>query len=173
MTQTQNSPQAEPQPANPVIDAKLVLPFVNATREVFKTMLSLDTEIMRPLVRKKDSGPHHDVSGIIGFSGDLVGSAILSFGTAAAVNIVQAFAGERLEVGNPDFADAVGELANMVAGAAKRDLGVNASISVPTVIIGNGYSIAGLSTVPCLVIPCRTAAGDFAVQICIKQVNSD
>jgi chemotaxis protein CheX len=76
-----------------------------------------------------------------------------------------------LEPGTADFTDAVGELANMIAGGAKKHLGNAASITVPSVIIGKGHQIARLSDVPCLVIPCTTAAGDFAVEINIKKLN--
>jgi len=71
-----------------------------------------------------------------------------------------------------DFADAIGELANMIAGSAKKDLGHTASISVPNVVIGGGHIIARLSEVPCLVIPCRTPVGNFAVEVNIKTVQS-
>ena len=121
----------------------------------------------------QSAAPNYDVSGIIGFSGDLVGSAILSFCADTAAGVVTAFTGSVLEINSPDFADAIGELANMVAGRAKRDLGGNASITVPNVIVGRGFSITGLSSVPCLIIPCRTKVGEFAVQICIKQAHSD
>jgi chemotaxis protein CheX len=73
-----------------------------------------------------------------------------------------------IDPGTADFADAIGELANMVAGSAKSDLGVIANISLPSVIIGHGHTIARLSGVPCVVIPCRTAVGEFAVEVNIK-----
>ena len=41
---------------------------------------------------------------------------------------------------------------------------------MPSVIIGTGHQIARLRDVPCVVIPCRTAAGDFAVEVNVKQV---
>jgi|SRR5581483_2482171 len=153
----------------PALDAKIIVPFINATREVFKRMLSLETEICRPLL-KTEAGPHYDVTGLIGFSGSLIGSAALSFEEPAAVSIVACFAGQKMESTSPDFADAVGELANMVAGRAKRDLAGDASITIPNVIIGKSYSIAALRAFPCLIVPCRTKAGDFAVQISIKQM---
>ncbi len=76
-----------------------------------------------------------------------------------------------LEFGTPDFADAVGELANMIAGGAKRHLGNLASITVPSVVIGSGHVIARLTDVPCIVIPCQTDAGSFAVEVSIKQIK--
>ena len=79
-------------------------------------------------------------------------------------------AGMEIEANSPDFADAIGELSNMIAGGAKKDLGALATITVPTVVIGANHCVARLSDVPCIVIPCATPAGDFAVEINIKQL---
>src|SRR3954466_13194080 len=114
-------------------DPKLVAPFLNSVRSVFGTMANVEVTIDRPYV-KTDDTTTFDVSGIIGFSGAVVGSVTLSFGADAARKLVAAFAGAALDPASPDFADAVGELANMVAGSAKTSLGPGASITVPTVI---------------------------------------
>ncbi len=158
-------------PANPqAINPKLIIPFVNSVRQVFSTMVRTQTTIERPHI-KVSPGTMYDVSAIIGFSGDLVGSVVVSFQGSAAMKLVEAFAGVELEMYSADFADAVGELANMIAGSAKKDLGVSATITVPSVVIGPQHSIARLKDVPCLVVPCKTPMGDFAVEISIKQVQ--
>ncbi len=152
------------------INPKLIVPFVNSVRNVFSTMVKVPTEIERPVV-KGLPGPSYDVSAIIGFSGDVVGSVVVSFQLEAARKLVAAFAQVELEIESPDFADALGELANMIAGNAKKDLGCNATISTPSVIVGAGHHVARLSDVPTLVVPCKTPVGDFAVEVSIKQVN--
>lgn len=156
--------------AQAVLNPKLVIPFVNSVRAVFSTMVGVQTTVNRPLF-KTEPAPSYDVSGIIGFSGEIIGSVVVSFQKNAASKLVQAFAGAEMPFESADFADAIGELANMIAGGAKKDLGANASISTPNVVIGSGHHIARLSGVPCLVIPCTTPVGDFAVEVCIKQVN--
>lgn len=153
-------------PAKP-IDPKLIVPFVNSVRNVFSTMVHVKTEVARPMV-KTSPAPSFDVSSIIGFSGDIVGSVIVSFELSAARKLVTAFAGMEMDEHSPDFADALGELANMIAGGAKKDLGVNASISTPNVIMGHGHVISPIKDVHCLVIPCKTEVGDFTVEINIK-----
>jgi CheY-specific phosphatase CheX len=60
----------------------------------------------------------------------------------------------------------------MIAGGAKKHLGNAASITVPSVIIGSGHQIARLSDVPCVVIPCTSPVGDFAVEVNIKQLGN-
>ncbi len=150
--------------------AGLVVPFVSSVRSVFSTMVGLEIVVRQPYL-KTDPVAVYDISGIIGFSGGLTGSVVLNFTTAAAEGIVKSFTGSPVDVNSGDFADAIGELANMVAGAAKTELGQNANISPPTVVRGSGHSIARLSDVPCIVIPCRTEAGDFAIEVNIKRAS--
>jgi chemotaxis protein CheX len=156
--------------APPVINPKLIVPFVNSVRSVFSTMVGVTTTVGRPILKAQPC-PSYDISSIIGFSGEMVGSVVVSFQKEAAVKLASAFAGVEIDPDSPDFADAIGELANMIAGSAKKDLGATASITVPSVIIGPNHTIARLSGVPCLVIPCSTPVGDFAVEINIKQVT--
>lgn len=151
------------QPINP----KLIVPFINSVRQVFSTMVKIPTTVERPHL-KTTPAPQYDVSAIVGFSGDIVGSVVVSFQQAAAVAMVSSFAGIEIDPNTPDFADAVCELANMIAGGAKKELGHNASITVPSVIIGTGHQVARLSDVPCLVVPCKTEVGELAVEVNIK-----
>jgi chemotaxis protein CheX len=147
--------------------ARLVTHFMTSIRDVLKTMAHMDVKIGTPAL-KKNPLPSYDVSGIIGFSGNFVGSMVLSFQQSTAAAIVAAFAGMPVPSDSPDFADAVGELANMIAGSAKTSFGGGANISVPSIIMGHGHTIARLQDIPCLVIPCQTAAGEFAVEVNIK-----
>ncbi len=147
-------------------NSKLVVPFANSTRRVFNSMV-MPTTVLKPRLTIGPQ-PCDDVSAIIGFSGAIVGSVALRFGKKTARELVEAFSGTAVELDSPDFADAVGELANIIAGSAKKDLGGLARITVPTVIIGPGHVIARQSGVPCVVIPCRTAVGDFLVEVNIK-----
>ena len=152
------------------IDPKLIVPFVSSVRDVFKTMVHVNTIVNRPEVK-----PHpcstYDVSTVVQFGGEIRGSVVLSFEAEAAIRLVERFAGLRLSPGSEDFCDAVGELGNMVAGAAKKNLPAQATIGIPTVVIGPAHHIARLRDVPCLVIPCRSEVGQFAVEVSIMQAK--
>lgn len=149
------------------LSSKQIMPFVNSTIRVFTTMVKIKPEIVAPVL-KEDNKTSYDVSGVIGFSGEIIGTVVLSFQMEAAQKLVSALVGMDVDPNTPDFVDAVGELANMIAGSAKNDLGMKASIAVPTVIIGKNHMVGRLSGVPCVVIPCRTPVGDFAVEVNIK-----
>ncbi|HVT83195.1 MAG TPA: chemotaxis protein CheX [Phycisphaerae bacterium] len=120
--------------------------------------------------RKTDPTATHDVSGIIGFSGNFVGSMVLTFKRDTALALASAFAGAEISPDSPDFADAVGELANMIAGAAKKNFS-GTFITVPSVVLGAGHIIARLQHVPCVVVPCETAVGTFAVEVNVKSMK--
>ena len=152
------------------INPTLIKSFMQSTKNVLSTMMSVETKCGTPLLKDKPQ-PSYDVSGIIGFSGEVVGSVVISFKMESAIKLVEALAGEVLEPDDPDFADAIGEMSNMIAGNAKKDFGLDANISIPSVIIGSGHTVARLRNVPCVVIPCTSNVGEFAVEINIKQVK--
>jgi len=165
--QATTPPTAEP---GKRINPALIAPFVNSVRSVFQTMVKVETTVTRPYL-KNDSTPSYDVSSIIGFTGDVTGSVVISLQMAAAKALTSSFAGMPIEANTPEFTDAIGELANMIAGGAKKHLGAAAGITVPTVVIGAGHQIVRLSDVPCVVIPCQTPVGNFAVEVNIKQLT--
>ena len=86
-----------------------------------------------------------------------------------AIQAVAHFAGAELEITHEDFADAIGELANMIAGGAKSEFeGLAVSISLPSVIIGEGHEVSPSQTHPQLVIPCQTPFGPFYVSVTMR-----
>ncbi len=155
-----------------VINPRLINAFVESIRNVFSTMVGLETKVGEAVLKTSVPTPLYDVSGIVGFSGEVSGSVAISFKRDVAQAIIETFCGEMFDIDSDDFADAVGELANMVAGNAKKDFGLDANISIPSVIIGPGHSVARLSDVPCLILPCQTDAGEYSVEINIKEVAS-
>ncbi|MCA9300120.1 MAG: chemotaxis protein CheX [Phycisphaerales bacterium] len=153
------------------MDAKFIAPFMSSTQNVFSTMLQLPVEIGEPHV-KDTQKPSFDVSGIIGVSGDMVGSIVLSFPRQTAERVVALFTGAEFEYGGEDFADAVGELVNMISGGAKAGLaGINASISCPSVVVGEGHSVSLRSDAPCIAIPFNTDCGEFVLEVALAECS--
>ncbi len=155
------------------MDPAFITPFISSIQHVFSTMMQLRVDIGTPGI-KKDPAPTYDVSGIIGMSGDVVGSVTLSFPLATARNVVALFAGSPVEPGTPDFADAIGELVNMVSGNAKGQFtgSKKVSISCPSVVVGQNHLVARQKDVPCISIPCKTDCGDLVIEIAIRESAS-
>lgn len=149
------------------MDVKFVNAFIGSIIHVFKTVCNVDVTIGKPVIKQAHL-VSAEVSGVIGLSGDVQGSVVLSFPGESACKLASAFAGTPLTIDSPDFTDAVGELANMVAGNAKKDFtGYNASISLPSVIVGPGHVVSQSKVSPFLIIPCHTAMGPFSVEIAL------
>ncbi|RMH11835.1 MAG: chemotaxis protein CheX [Planctomycetota bacterium] len=151
------------------MDASYITPFVVSIQNVFTTMLQLPVEVGEPRI-KTGSKASHDVSGIIGMSGDVTGSIVLSFPLETAEAIVSLFCGESLGSDSDDFADAIGELVNMVSGGAKAGFdGKQVSISCPSVVVGTDHYISQQKDVPCVVIPCTTDCGELSIEVAIRE----
>jgi len=157
------------------MDVEQINPFVNAAKHVFQTMVHLTLQTnAEELHVKKDQHGTHDVSSIIGLSGDVVGAVVLSFPHITALKIASMFAGMELTEEHEDFPDAIGELANMIAGNAKRGLdGLDISISIPSVIIGQNHVVRGGKSIPRVIIPCNTPVGSFVIEVGMQQIKQD
>ena len=161
-TRTRNTRQER---KTDLMDVRFINPFIAAVKHVFKTMLQADIMVSKARLKGKDE-PCPDVSAVIGLSGDAVGSVVLAFPMSTATRSAGQFAGTPMTPDHEDCADALGELANMVAGQAKAHLdGLSVSISLPNVIVGRDHRILESKHAPKLVIPCDSALGRFAVEV--------
>lgn len=155
------------------MNAAYITPFVASIQNVFSTMLQLPVEVGEPRLLNSEE-TSHDVSGIISMTGSLSGSVVLTLAKDSAESIVALFCGERMDPDSADFADAIGELVNMLAGGAKASFdGQDVSISCPNVIIGPGHKVSRPSDIPCVAIPCTTDCGELAIEIAIRETPAN
>ncbi|HRK30717.1 MAG TPA: chemotaxis protein CheX [Tepidisphaeraceae bacterium] len=153
----------------PQVNQSLFLPFFESTREVLSMMAGIEVKVGKPY-KKRPPFNYYDVTGQINFYGDVVGVASVCMLGDTADQIIERFACTKLERGTGEYTDAVGELANMISGSAKKNLGVNASITTPNVILGR-HTVVPSSAVPCVVIPGSCPFGEFAIEVSIKLVS--
>ncbi|MEW6593319.1 MAG: chemotaxis protein CheX [Thermodesulfobacteriota bacterium] len=143
-------------------------PFILATRNVLETMAQTPVEPQKPHL-KENKGSFGDVTGIIGMASETVeGNMVISFTAPCILNIVARMLMEPPKPAiDSDVIDAVGELTNMICGGAKANLsklGLNFNLATPTMIHGKGAEIHYPPTSPIVVIPFRTASGDFVLE---------
>jgi chemotaxis protein CheX len=143
-------------------------PFIAATIHTFHTMVACDVRPGKPSL-SPDKGTRFDVSGVIGLSGMAQGTVALSFGRITALKVVSAFAGMRILALDDIATDAMGELANIIAGSAKKDLSeFKIQISLPTVILGDGHELAGPREIVPMVVPFISPHGNFHLVVRFK-----
>ena len=151
------------------MDIKYINPFIKAVQNIFNTMIDIPFKLGQPSL-KKDRLPTHEISAIIGLSGSVTGCVVINMSKAIAFEMVAALIGEEVTELDDDCTDAIGEIANMVAGNAKTDFpGANNSISVPSVIIGQ-HKVSYPTGLPIISIPCETNKGQFMIEVAIKEV---
>jgi len=147
------------------MDVRYINPFVKSVCNTFETMCGLPVTLHKPQLKTNDEPPH-EVCGIIGFSGDAVGSVVLSFSFDTASKVATMFAGVEIRPEHADFAEAIGELADIVARGAKAQFhGLDISISLPNVIVGEHHNVSTSRLSPRIIIPCVTDAGQFSVEV--------
>jgi chemotaxis protein CheX len=147
------------------MDIRFINPFMAGIKDVFTTMLGTNIIISKPRLKEANE-LKADVSAIIGFTGDALGSVALCFPLKTAVRTASKFAGEDLTREHPDFADALGELANMVAGASKvKCEGVNLNISLPRVVVGKELELLDPQATPVLLLLCDSTLGRFSTEV--------
>jgi chemotaxis protein CheX len=151
------------------MNVKFINPFLEATIEVLKTMAFVVPTPGKPYL-KKDTFAKGDISAIIGMTGAAKGSLALTFSESCIVKIVSNMLGEDIREINGDIKDAVGEITNMVSGAARKKLeaeGFSISAAIPTVVSGKGHSVVHVMGGPSIIIPFDTEHGHFVVDVCL------
>jgi chemotaxis protein CheX len=155
------------------MDVRFINPFLDGAKEVLKTMAFTDATPGKVYLKKGDTA-HGDVSGIIGITGDAIGSLAVSFHSQCICGIVSSMLGETYTEPNREVLDAVGELTNMISGVARTQMeknGLSVYAAIPSVVIGEDHTINHILKAPSIVIPFSTVHGDFVVDVCIKQTQ--
>lgn len=144
--------------------------FSGAASKVFETMVGTKVECGKAKVMN-DGSPTADITGVVAFGGDLVGSMVLTFPEETARNVVKRFAMvEPDDITDPDFLDAIGELTNMVAGQAKSRFDMlDAGISVPTVVCGPYHHVNRQKNAPWVVVGASCEDGKFLLGMSITE----
>jgi chemotaxis protein CheX len=148
--------------------AEYINPFLSSTSSVFSQMLGVEVSRMPPFLRQEHS-PQFDVTGIIGLTGKTTGTVALSLTKEMATAVTEKLLGEPAKEVNATVVDAIGELTNMIAGAAKAQLEeMELSLGLPTVITGKSTCIQFPSTAVPISIPFDSSLGTFVVEVGFK-----
>lgn len=150
------------------LKAEYVNPFLKSTLETFSTMVGTKLSPEKIFLRKQDP-EGIEIAGIIGLSGDVVGSIIIGFTKPVALKAASTFVGEEFTEVNEDVADAIGELANIIAGNAKKyTSSFSIDISLPSVISGKDVVINIPKDAPVMCIPLASDLGKFTLDVAMK-----
>lgn len=151
---------------------KYINPFVLSTLHVFRTALGVSLKRGEPF--RSDLAPmKREITGIIGLSGKANGTVILEMPRSTAIQITGRMLGDAPAEVNADVVDAVGEVTNMVAGAAKAKMEeLQMSIGLPSVIVGCEHIISFPTDVPRIALPFHSEIGTVHVEVSFTESAS-
>ncbi len=140
---------------------------VETTEEIFNTMIFMEISAEPPLEKKKQPLGGH-ISAMIGLSGGFSAMLSLHCPEAVGLGIAGAMLGIDIDEVDADVKDALGEIANMIAGGLKERFateGIDLVLAIPTTVSGKSYTIASQTRSNRVVTPFTIAAGQFFVEI--------
>lgn len=140
-------------------------PFITSLCNAFRTMLDCDVE-RGPISLRESATPKYPVSGVVGLSGNAVGTVVLNLSQEVALKAASVMLMAEATTVDADVIDAVGELANMVAGAAKAELEeYHLMVSLPNVVTGENHEIRFPSNVRPICVPFKSDWGPLALEV--------
>ncbi|WP_028585466.1 chemotaxis protein CheX [Desulfogranum mediterraneum] len=140
---------------------------VDSTLEVFSTMIFLEIE-PGEVLHQEAASMESELTSLIGLAGDLRGVIGVHCTRDAAQGITAAMLGMEIDELNEDVKDAIGEIANMVAGGLKVALAgqdVDVELAIPTTVIGTGLRTSGLAGGSRFMIPFTLPVGVFGIEL--------
>ena len=112
-----------------------------------------------------------EVSGIIGLAGETVGAVVLSFSRETAIAMISRMEKTTYTALGGEVIDGVGELVNIIAGNAKKDLmDFRIEISLPGVVTGTAYQIHWPEGIPVVSIPFTSEIGPFSLNVSLRDM---
>ena len=136
---------------------------MTATIDTFKSYMDID--ILSGDIEKKIDTLGSDITGIVGIGGERVGYIIIAANKSTARIVAQ----QMLMADDPDdndISDAIGELANNIAGAVKTNHAVcgNVALGLPLIVSGQLRAVTeppSVSDDPSISVQCKGIAIPF------------
>jgi chemotaxis protein CheX len=149
------------------MNAQYINPFIKAIAGVFAAMIGRSVRPGQPVL-KKEPAASYAIGSVIRIQGRAEGCVVVSFPEPVALALASALLDETFASVNDDCLDALGEIANMIAGNAKNEFPDDSgSMSVPEVF-RDRTAVAYPSGVPIISIPCTTDDGELIIDVALS-----
>lgn len=151
------------------MDVAYINPFISSVLRVFKNMVHVHCIVGKPFLKRGGHRFHllYSHAAAIQLSGAVCGMISLDFAEPVALSVAAAFAGEAFTCVNAHCADALAEIVNVVAGAAKKEMpGGQVSLSIAQLIRTHHMNYPPGVTV--IVIPFDTNKGRLVMEVALQ-----
>jgi chemotaxis protein CheX len=137
------------------MDVQFINPFILATKTVFSSMLGVELGMGKP-VMKNGYTTSAEITAFMALNGERNGFVRLGFGKKAVLFVYKTLLGEDYSDIGPEVIDAVGEIANIIAGQARKEIeGATVSVKVeaPAIIVGHEMERYPKDVLPVISLP--------------------
>jgi len=140
---------------------------IDGTAEVFTTMLMVELDVGAPI-----EGPGGEVdsnlTSMLGLGKDIKGMLAVHCPASVAKDITGTFLGMEVAELDDDVKDAIGEIANMVAGNLKiffQEHNMTIELAIPTTVVGKSFRTAGMSGATRIAVPFTMNGATFLIEL--------
>lgn len=155
------------------MDVKIVNPFIRSVCDTFSTMLGAEAQRGQLALSRNGSGKATEIVAFIGLAGDAKGTVALSIPSKTAIAVVERLLGSDQCYIDDNVRDCVAELVNIIAGGAKAELSEGLAkpltLSLPTVVRGNGFEIEYPQNTVWLEVPFDSELGSFTLRVTMEK----
>lgn len=148
----------------------LINPIISAVIRTFESMLECTPKRTRLELKKQDASGY-PLSAIVALTGKLNGTIVFNVSEPVALGVLQRLVFEEAAEITPEVCDAVGEVANMIAGSAKAELShLNLSLGIPSMVLGKDHEVfypPEVSQPMCVHFDCEL--GPFLIEFGFRQ----
>lgn len=140
---------------------------IDGTQDVFSTMLMVELESGNP-VEGQGGEIQSNVTSMLGLGKDIRGMLSVHCPADVAKNITGALLGMEVEELDEDVKDAIGEIANMVAGNLKISFQENdrdIELAIPTTVIGDSFRTSGMFGATRVAVPFTMNDATFLIEL--------
>ncbi len=140
---------------------------IDGTEEVFSTMLMVELETGKP-INGKGGEVESNLTSMLGLGKDIKGMLAVHCPAVVAKDITGTFLGLEVQELDDDVKDAIGEIANMVAGNLKiffQEHDINIELAIPTTIVGKSFRTAGMSGATRVAVPFTMNGATFLIEL--------
>ncbi|MFH0781295.1 MAG: chemotaxis protein CheX [Pseudomonadota bacterium] len=140
---------------------------VKGTQDVFSTMLMVELESEDIIANNRDQ-IQSNLTSMIGLGGGIRGVLAIHCPATVAKAITGGFLGMEVEELDDDVKDAIGEIANMVAGNLKvafATIDVKIELAIPTTIVGESFNVCGATRAQRIIVPLKMTGERFWIEL--------
>ncbi len=150
------------------MESAVVNCFIEGTFHILGTTASVKVKPDKPYI-KQSPVSKGDITGVLEISGEINGTAAVSFKESSILAIVSTMFGEEMTQLDAEITDAVGEIGNMISGHVNTkmtEMGKSVKVKLSGVKDGKEHTAGHAPDKKILVLPFKSTKGQIWIEVC-------